>query len=663
MADPLKYFRIEARELLDSLGRAMLDLERGEANPDLIARILRSAHTLKGAARVVKVGTVAERAHSLEDALAPYRDQTGPLPREVVRRVFELIDGIGTEVSALDPRPAAIPDGALRSFPEEPFETVRVELDEMDALLEGVAEATVQFAALRHQIEGFERVRTLSSRLRERVLAEELNGAIGQLEARLESGLERAEAELVQVRDAAYRLRLLPARLVFASLERATHDAARSLDRRVEFVASGAEVRIDANVLGAARVAMLHAVRNAVAHGIEPEAERAAAAKPLVGRVSVQVERRGTRVAFVCRDDGRGIDVERLRQAAVRSGKASTAQAAAMGMDDVVALILRGGVSTTAAATEVSGRGIGLDVVRETALRLKGMVNVRSERSRGTTVELSVPISLASLLALEVEVAGVVASIPLDSVCETLSIPPEAIARTSRHEAVTYQGAAIPLVSLARVLRRAAAPRGRRSCTAVVLRADGALAAFQVDRLLGVATVVVRTLPLYSPTDPVIAGASQDAHGHPQLVLDPAGLVAAARAGVEAMPEPAASARPPILVIDDSLTTRMLEQSILESVGYEVDMATSGEEAMEKARSRRYGLFVVDVEMPGMDGFEFVERTRADVALREVPAILVTSRDTSDDRRRGAEVGAHSYIVKGEFDQGQLLTTIRELIG
>src|ERR1019366_6513551 len=154
-----------------------------------------------------------------------------------------------------------------------------------------------------------------------------------------------------------------------------------------------------------------------------------------------------------------------------------------------------------------------------------------------------------------------------------------------------------------------------------------------------------------------------DSEGHPQLVLDPEGLVAAARVGRGALAEPEPPPRRPALVIDDSLTTRMLEQSILESAGYEVELATSAEEALGKAKDRRYGPFVVDVEMPGMDGFEFVGRTRADPVLRETPAILVTSRGSVEDRQRGRDAGARGYIVKGEFDQGRLLQTIRDLIG
>jgi two-component system chemotaxis sensor kinase CheA len=197
----------------------------------------------------------------------------------------------------------------------------------------------------------------------------------------------------------------------------------------------------------------------------------------------------------------------------------------------------------------------------------------------------------------------------------------------------------------------------------VVVGVGGRWVALGVDRLLGCAAIVVRPLPALVAAEAVVAGVSLDAEGNPRLVLDPAGLVAAAGRSLRApAPDPAATLAP-VLVIDDSLTTRMLEQSILESAGYQVEVAVSAEEALGKARARTYRLFVVDVEMPGLSGFEFVALTRKDPALRLVPAILVTSLSGAEDRRRGAEAGARGFIVKGEFDQGILLQVIRSLIG
>ena len=367
-------------------------------------------------------------------------------------------------------------------------------------------------------------------------------------------------------------------------------------------------------------------------------------------------------MAFVCRDDGCGIDVEAVRRAAVQRGLLSVPESNSLSVEEIVRLILQGGVTTTKAVTQVSGRGIGLDVLRETAAHLKGDVRVLTEAGVGTTVEVCVPVSLSLLSALAVDAAGV-ALLPLDAVRETLRVTEQDVARSADGDHIIYQGGPVPFLSLAEALGRPASRRTRPARSAVVVQSGSALAAFGVERLLGIIDVVVRPLPALAAADPIVACASIGADGSPQLMLDPAGLVAAAAGPRPPADEAGEPARLSVLVVDDSLTTRMLEQSILESAGYEVDLASSAEEALVKAHARRYGMFLVDVEMPGIDGFEFVGRTRTDPALRDVPAILITSRTSAEDRRRGAEAGARDYIAKSEFDQGRLLERIRELAG
>jgi two-component system chemotaxis sensor kinase CheA len=235
------------------------------------------------------------------------------------------------------------------------------------------------------------------------------------------------------------------------------------------------------------------------------------------------------------------------------------------------------------------------------------------------------------------------------------------VARHAEGERIVVDGEVIPFLSLSRVLQRARREAGGMQ-SAVVLEVEGQRAAVGVDRLGGARSIVVRAIPEHAAVDPVVSGATFDDDGVPQLVLAPAMLVREASIArpVDDRPLPALPA--PILVIDDSLTTRMLEQSILESAGYEVDLAVSGEEALEMARGRRYGLFIVDVEMPGMSGFDFIATIARDPTLGEVPAILVTSCADPDDKRRGMEVGAHAYIVKSEFDQATLLEIVRRFV-
>jgi two-component system chemotaxis sensor kinase CheA len=267
-----------------------------------------------------------------------------------------------------------------------------------------------------------------------------------------------------------------------------------------------------------------------------------------------------------------------------------------------------------------------------------------------------------SFEALAVEAAGITAFVPLDAVSQTLRVRSADIHLSERGESLTYNGAVIPFLSLATILAEpVSAPQPGVAWSVVVVEGRGSAAAVGVHRLFGTSSIVVRPLPPFLVISAVISGVWLDADGYPKLVLDPDELVAEALRERRSDPVSAGGPDSPVLVIDDSLTTRMLEQSILESAGYSVDVASSGEEALAMAQSKRYLLFLVDVEMPGMDGFTFIEHTRVHPQLREIPAVLVTSRSSHEDRQRGLDAGASAYITKGEFDQGGLLDRIRAL--
>jgi two-component system chemotaxis sensor kinase CheA len=310
--------------------------------------------------------------------------------------------------------------------------------------------------------------------------------------------------------------------------------------------------------------------------------------------------------------------------------------------------------------------------VRETAEQLGGTLTAQTQAGRGTTFELVVPVTVASMAVLGLESGGRTAAIPLAAVARVAHVGARDVVRTGEHLAVAVDDVTVPFASLARLLG-AAALADDASASMVVLRSDGALAALGVTRTLAVETVVVRVLPAGAPVDPIVWGVALDAEGHPRPVLEPAALAlairrtpvaaAAATAAAATAATAATAARAlPILIVDDSLTTRMLEQSILESAGYAVEVASSAEQGLEKAARRAYALFLVDVEMPGMDGFSFITEIRARRELADIPAILVTSRNAPEDRRRGTAVGAQGYVVKSEFDQVELLRMIRGLV-
>jgi two-component system, chemotaxis family, sensor kinase CheA len=678
--DPYRYFRIEAKELVEQLGQGALELEKG-GDGEIVARLLRLAHTLKGAARVVKQREIAEQAHAIEEVLVPLREAPDKIERGSVGAVLARLDTIAEQLALLGSPEA--PAAAAKALPaaDEALRTVRADIGEVDGLLEGVTETYAQFGALRRTLGTFDRARPLLEFLmaqlagrrggaavseaswveRTSSIAEELRGLFDGLAAELSHGVDQAERELAQVRDAAEQLRLSPLDALFGVLERVARDTAEAQGKRVSFAARGAELRLEADLIGAIQSALVQVVKNAVAHGIETESERRSAGKPAAGSVTIDVERRGRRVVFVCRDDGRGVDLEAVKRSASLRGVPAF-ELGKLADQQLLDLLLKGGISTSAAVTDVSGRGIGLDIVREAGARLGGEVSVRSEPGKGTAFVLSFPLAVASMEVLSVASGDLISRIPLDAVRRTVRLGPAEIARTARGASVTFEGSAVPLVELSQALRVETDSRPSGARSAVIVQGLSGVAAIAVDRLLGTANVVLRPLPELGPADPMIAGVSLDAEGNPQLVLDPDGLVAFASRG-RARETAAVAERRPVLVVDDSLTTRMLEQSILEAAGFSVDVAVSAEEALETARRKRYALFLVDVEMPGMDGFGFVESIRKDPVLHDTPAILVTSRSSAEDFQRGRDVGAQGYMVKSEFDQNALVSQINRLVG
>jgi two-component system chemotaxis sensor kinase CheA len=682
--DPYRYFRLEAREILDQFGATILELEKtGDAGQ--IERLLRLAHTLKGAARVVKQPEIADGAHAIEDALSPFREGAGAVSRDSIDAVLRHLDAITGSVLALD-SPGRVdamsrPISAGPSGGEEPIRTVRAEIAEMDALLDGVGETYALLSGLRGTLGTVEQARNLVDLVAEQLtprsaaeplrqsaaaaektygLADDLRRSVSGIERRLGTTVDQIDRELRQLRDAAEQLRLVGAGTLFTVLERAARDTAHALSKAIVFEARGGEIRLDADILAIVQGALVQIVRNAVAHGIESASVRRAAGKAPAGRITLDIARRGNRIIFSCRDDGGGIDLDAVRRAALRRGLTQQI-ATRLSAQELIGLLLRGGISTSEAVTDIAGRGIGLDVVREASDRLGGTVDVATEPGQGTTFELAVPLSLMSMEALVVEAAGAAAAVPLDAVRAAILLSAAGVAREANGMSVLYEEEATPFLWLPRVFGDQR-PLVDGKWPTIIVAASGGTAAVGVDRLLDTTRTVVRPLPELAPVGPIVAGVSFDADGSPRLVLSPEGLVAEARRQEPAAPEPERK-RHSVLVIDDSLTTRMLEQSILESAGYEVDLAVSAEEAFEIARRKRYALFLVDVEMPGMDGFVFVERVRADPALHDIPSVLVTSRAAPADRQRGREVGARGYIVKDEFDQAELLAMIRPLIG
>lgn len=685
--DPYRYFRVEAVELLERIGQALLDLDRGMNASERMPALLRHLHTLKGAARVVKLGTIAEATHRMEDMLAPYRHESAALERNVIDRLLADADAIGAQVKALSAPAANVANVAnAPSLAEatatttattrgaDPIALGRPETAEVDALLEHIdgAIATLaattpafsELSALRGRVELLVRQIAAPTRDAQRASGPDLRGQAQRIEAltravedAFRDRVDQMERDLAEIRTAAEAMRLVPAQRLVTALERAARDTARTLGKDVVLQTTGSDVRLDGAVLLAVQEALVQMVTNAVVHGIEAPSERVRAGKASTGTIVLDVKRVSGRVVFACQDDGRGLDVDAV-QRAIRD-KGGT-HAPTDNLNDLLQFLPRAGISTASQITGNAGRGVGLDVVRDVATRLDGELRIQTWPGQGFRVELDVPLSVASFEALGVEAAGMPAMLAMESIVRCERLEANTVTRGADRSTVAFQGKLIPYFPLA-ALWTADPSQLERSRALLVLETGGEPIAIGVDRLRGSRTITMRALPLSAMALPAIGGATLDTLGNPVAVLDTKGLadhVSAYRPGAHASQRTVHR----VLVIDDSLTTRMMERSILESAGYQVDLAVSAEDGLECAARQSYRLFLVDVEMPGMDGFAFVTQTRADPRFRHIPAVLVSSRSDPEDLAKGRAAGAAGYMIKSRFDQRELLAMIERLI-
>jgi two-component system chemotaxis sensor kinase CheA len=642
--DPLRYFRVEAQELTGQLEAGLLAYEK---HPELLPELFRFAHTLKGGARVVRLEATADLAHAMEDVLAHHREAGTQLSKQEVMELLGIVDAVRGELShaAVNGRKQTLEDAATPAAPLD-FATVRIGLSEMDTLAAGAHEAESVFTALRAEL------RELGALRRGQATGDQAD-RIAERERRLTTLSDSLELSLRRLSDKASVLRLLDSAMAFPELERAAHDAAALTGKQVSFTARGGNVKLDGHVLSPLRGALLHLVRNAVAHGVESPAERNQRGKPDAGHVEVLVERRGPRIAFIVSDDGGGIDPKAVRRAAAARGIATEE-------GDPLELIFHPGLSTSSSVSDLSGRGVGLDAVRTAVQGLKGRVEVRSQPGAGTCFELLVPVSLSSMRALAVRLGTRTLLIPFDSVVSTVLLSASNWVTRGDGRSLLHEGAALPLHDLSSWLDPNAKQKEPR--LALVLQTSGGLVGLAADALVGARDIFLRPLPGAAGGSTLLLGTAFDDQGDPELVLDPQGLGLAARVAERVAVALGKKPRK-ILVVDDSLTTRMLEQSILEGAGYDVDLASSAKEGLEKAVHGQYGLIITDVEMPGMNGYEFTAETRRRPELRAIPVIMVSSLATEESRRRGAEAGINAYIVKGEFDQGAFLGAVRQWLG
>jgi two-component system chemotaxis sensor kinase CheA len=493
---------------------------------------------------------------------------------------------------------------------------------------------------------------------------------------RLEKDLERLATELTEdsrllkqvtgtLDDDVRHVRMLPFAEACQGLDRMVRDLARAADKEAEVVIAGGDVELDRSVLEGLKDPLRHLVRNAVDHGIEPAAERRGAGKPPQARVTVEAVLRGGHVEVVVADDGRGINLDALRQQARKRKLAEPA-------DDreLARLIYLPGLSTSRIITDVSGRGVGLDVVKSRVEALHGTVDLSFQPKAGTRFTLAVPLTLTTLRALFVQAGGQTFAVAGTNVHKLVRVDPAGLRSVEGREVLSLGGPALPVASLAETLgltaREPARPGGK--VPLMVVAAGVKRMAFAVDEFLAEQEIMVKGLGARIHRVRHASAATILPSGQIALVLNAANLIRSAVSRVpgqrlaEAPAQAVLEGKKRVLVAEDSLTTRTLVKSILEAAGYEVAVAADGAAAWQLLQERGADVLVSDVDMPRLDGFALTEAVRGSKRFADLPVVLVTARETEEDKARGIEVRADAYLVKSAFDQTNLLQAIAQLL-
>ncbi|WP_434388910.1 hybrid sensor histidine kinase/response regulator [Melittangium boletus] len=495
----------------------------------------------------------------------------------------------------------------------------------------------------------------------------------------LAAGLHREEKLLAneELRDLGYvadevqRLRMLPLSVLFEPYPRMVRDLARELGKEVELVVDGEDTRADRAVVEALRDSLLHLVRNALDHGLESRVDRVAAGKHPRGRLTLSAARDGNRLVLRVEDDGVGLEPSVLRRAAVRKGFLD--EAAASGLTDQAAreLIFLSGFTSREVATDISGRGVGLDAVRSSLRALGGDVVVASHGNQGTRFELRVPVSLTVAPLLFVKVAEETLCLSAAHVSRALRVEASQIKEVAGRGVLEVDEQPMPFASLGALLGLSPEQEAGEGALVLVVRSQGSMAALAVDRVLEESVQAILPLKGLLGHFPHLTGATTLADGRLSMVLSAAHLIANARGlsgfrGSRASavtPRPAPPPRRRILVVDDSPLTRELIGALLEAVGYDVVMATDGLEALDLLVNTQVDLVCTDLEMPRADGLELTRRLKAHPTHKVLPVVILTTRGGEEDRRRGLAAGADGYITKGDLVRQDLVDVVRRLLG
>ena len=750
-------FTAEAEEHLLAISEGLTGLRRmppSGARAELVERIYRDTHSLKGAARSVGLAAIEAICQVLEDIFGavknselPVSDGLSAAVQTALEEVRCLTEGrktlaanswqiVAALKAAVDLQqataiPLSEPDtpisgppspqtGAARSAPA--VETSEPDTTSHDPLTDTVRVPVARLEALLRLVEELLRIKLMSAqRSAETVTLLEMHGAwsnrwnrvvsatassgrgldtsgtavdpepapgpegcladagreLSAFHSALKGFSTRIDADrrwtssiLDHLLSSAKEVLMLQFSVMGQMLTRMATELSRAEYKQVALAVHGTHIQIEKRILDEMKDPLIHLIRNCVGHGIESAEARRRSGKPECGAITISLSQQdGNKVEICVEDDGAGIDCTKVKASAIKSGLLDAAEAGNLDDGEVLPLIFNSGVSTSPIITSLSGRGLGLAIVSEKVEKLGGRITVDSTPGQGTRIRLLLPATLATFHGTLVRAGDRSFVIPTASVAKAIKFPADQIDSVENRETIAFAGRSISFVKLADVLGIPVRQTGKHKgqVTALVVHSAGRHLGLGVSEVLGEQEILVRSLGPQLASVTNSSGAAMLGSGVLVPILNVADLMSSASAS-EAAPcttdqAPDASGDiKSLLVVEDSITSRVLLKSILQAAGYEVTTAVDGVDAFTTMRTMHFDLVVSDVEMPRMNGFGLTTRIRQDPAFKEIPVVLVTARESCEDKERGIECGANAYIVKSSFDQTNLLSVIEGLL-
>lgn len=644
----IESFSTELDEHTQVITTSLLALEKNalseEERNKRITSIFRSSHNIKGTSRSLGIIDLGEIAHQLESTFSEIQKKTLEITPEIISSSLKSVDKMRE---------------AFKSFIQKEPENSNTN--------QPVQQEFHEHDSIRIPIHKIEKISSLLEEIQANriALVEEINISNQDMNKDMHSHVNELSILFHSLQDEVASLRMTPMGNLLCTFPRYVRDLAHELNKKIELTVKGEEVKVDKAILEGLKDPLFHLLRNAIDHGIETADIRQQSGKPEAGHIIIEIKEEESQIKISMSDDGAGIDLQKLIESAEQKGITTTN----MSESEKLALIFRSGFSTKKIITDVSGRGVGLDVVKSNIENLRGHLDFSTTLGKGTTFILRVPLSIASERGLVVKCEQHHFVIPTHVVERVLALDINQVVSVQGSQAIVLENRTILLRKLTDILHLKENNNfNGQKLSIVIIQKANTMLALLVDEIVGEREIVIKALQKPLTKTACIAGGTLIESNEVVVVLNPNDLIdqALQHANINRITSKEEitekDKRPHILVVDDSITTRTLEKNVLESKNYQVTVAVNGKEAWDILQKQKFSLLITDVCMPIMDGFTLTEQVKKHDKLRDLPVIIVTSLGSDVEKKKGIDVGADAYIVKNEFESGALLEVVSQLV-